>query len=117
MIKPELKKPKARFDTKAIGSVILCLIFCFLAINMRAFTAADADTLFDANTKAFYRTKDNGAFYRKSTESAEPADFWTEAEQMEMVLDAYQHNTNQQRLVMFTNLFRGFITEHGRTWE
>jgi hypothetical protein len=35
------------------------------------------------------------------------------AEQMEMVLDAYERTTNAQQLVMFTNLFRGFLADHG----
>jgi predicted alpha-1,6-mannanase (GH76 family) len=86
-------------------------------METRAFTPADADTIFDAHAKAFYRVKGGGAFYRKGTEANESADFWTEAEQMEMVLDAYQRTANPQQLVMFTNLFHGFITEHGRTWE
>ncbi len=58
-----------------------------------------------------------GAFYLKSTETNRPADFWTEAEQMEMVLDVYERNTNAQQLVMFTNLFHGFLAEHGMLWE
>ncbi len=36
---------------------------------------------------------------------------------MEMVLDAYQRTTNSQQLGMFTNLFHGFIAEHGTTWQ
>ena len=83
----------------------------------RAFTSADADSLFAAHTKAFYRTTNGRAYYLKSTEGNKPADFWTEAEQMEMVLDAYERTANSQQLVMFTNLFRGFLAEHGATWR
>ena len=39
------------------------------------------------------------------------------AEQMEMVLDAYERTTSARQLVMFTNLFHGFLADHGRTWE
>ncbi|HWD92122.1 MAG TPA: glycoside hydrolase family 76 protein [Verrucomicrobiae bacterium] len=95
----------------------MAIAFCCSVIQTRAFTSADADTLFDAHSQAFYRTRAAGAFYRKNDQGNEPADFWTEAEQMEMVLDAYEHAANPQRLVMFTNLFHGFIAEHGRTWE
>ena len=35
---------------------------------------------------------------------------------MEMVVDACQRTGSPQRWAMFTNLFRGFIAEHGRTW-
>jgi predicted alpha-1,6-mannanase (GH76 family) len=34
-----------------------------------------------------------------------------------MVLDAYERTKNPQQIVMFTNLFRGFVAHHGRTWE
>lgn len=84
---------------------------------VRAFTSAHADILFEAHTQAFYHLSDGGAFYRKSTEGNTPADFWTEAEQMEMVLDAYERTGNARQLGMFTNLFRGFLTGHGTTWE
>lgn len=103
--------------TYALWCAVLCVVICNLAVRVRAFTSADASTLFDAHAKAFYRMKDGGAFYLKDTEANGPADFWTEAEQLEMVLDAYQRDANSQRLVMFTNLFHGFVAEHGRTWE
>ncbi len=38
------------------------------------------------------------------------------AEQMGMVLDAYERTANAQQLVMFTNLFRGFLADHGANW-
>jgi predicted alpha-1,6-mannanase (GH76 family) len=88
-----------------------------MELTARAFTSADADMLFEAHTTAFYRMTNGGAFYQKSTDQKRPADFWTEAEQMEMVLDAYERTTNSQQLVMFTNLFRGFLAEHGATWR
>ena len=85
--------------------------------TVRAFTSADADILAQAHTEAFYRVKDGGAWFKKNTDGNGPADFWTEAEQLEMVLDVYERTTNVQQLVMFTNLFRGFLAEHGTTWE
>ena len=36
---------------------------------------------------------------------------------MEMVLDAYDRTSNSQQLVMFTNLFRGFLADHGTNWS
>ncbi len=95
----------------------LSITVIFSALTARAFTSADADTLFEAHTKAFYRMTNGGSHYLKSAEENKPADFWTEAEQLEMVLDTYQRTTNVQQLVMFTNLFHGFLAEHGATWE
>ncbi|HTH48746.1 MAG TPA: glycoside hydrolase family 76 protein [Candidatus Limnocylindria bacterium] len=34
-----------------------------------------------------------------------------------MVLDAYERSHNAQRLVMFTNLFHGFLADHGTNWH
>ena len=108
-------------DYRVLGRVVcitlLCLAVSGATLTARAFTAADADTLFEAHTKAFYRITNGRAYYLKSTEGNRAADFWTEAEQLEMVLDAYERTTNAQSLVMFTNLFRGFLAEHGATWE
>jgi len=111
------QKPQARKLARAIWLTILSITMIGMTSAVRAFTSADADTLFQAHTQAFYRMADDGAFYLKSTEGNKPADFWTEAEQLEMVLDTYERTTNAQQLVMFTNLFRGFLAEHGRTWE
>ncbi len=110
-------KMSAPWRIRATWMVVLCGMVSCGTLAVRAFTSADADALFEAHTKAFYRMTNGGAFYLKSTEGSKPADFWTEAEQLEMVLDAYERTTNAQQLVMFNNLFRGFLAEHGPTWE
>ncbi len=99
------------------GWVFVLVLMSCSSLTAWAFTPADADKLFEAHTKAFYRTTNGRAFYLKNTGENKPADFWTEAEQMEMVLDAYERTANSQQLVMFTNLFRGFIAEHGEAWR
>jgi len=102
---------------RAVCLAVLSITVNCSTLTVRAFTSTDADALFEAHAKAFYRMTNGGAFYRKSTETNKPADFWTESEQLEMVLDAYQRTTNAEQLVMVTNLFRGFVAEHGGTWE
>ena len=96
-------------------AVFCCTLICG-ALTARAFTWADAETLLQAHTKAFYHEEDGLAWYTKNTEGGK-ADYWKWAEQMEMVLDAYEHTTNARQLVMFTNLFRGFLVEHGTNWS
>jgi hypothetical protein len=95
---------------KLLYSIVALL--CFGALTTRAFTSADADTLFEAHTRAFYQEKDGRAWFKDSTEGGKVS-YWMRAEQMEMVLDAYERTTNAQQLVMFTNLFRGFLADHG----
>jgi hypothetical protein len=38
------------------------------------------------------------------------------AEQLEMVLDACERTRDAQKLVMFTNLFHGFLADHKTNW-
>lgn len=95
-------------------ALVCCAASCG-GLTARAFTSADADTLFDAHTKAFYQEKDGRAWFKESTEGGKVS-FWMRAEQMEMVLDAYERTTRARPLVMFTNLFRGFLADHGANW-
>jgi predicted alpha-1,6-mannanase (GH76 family) len=98
----------------------VCFAFlCFLAcgtLTAAAFTSADADTIFEAHTKAFYREQDGRAWFRKTTQGGKIS-YWMRAQQMEMVLDAYERTSNTRQLAMFTNLFRGFLVDHGANWS
>ena len=82
----------------------------------QTFTAADADTIFEAHTKAFFREADGRGWHLKNTAETKKADFWTRAEQMEMVLDAYERTKKTEHMELFGKLFRGFLADHGRTW-
>lgn len=95
--------------------IVLCLTVSCGALAARAFTSADADTMFQAHAKAFYREKDGRAWFTRDTEGGK-ADFWMRAEQLEMVLDVYERTRNAQQLAMFTSLFRGFVADHGAKW-
>jgi predicted alpha-1,6-mannanase (GH76 family) len=79
-------------------------------------TSAEADLMFDAHTEAFYREKDGKAWFKETTDGKKTS-FWMRAEQMEMVLDAYERTTNARPMVMFTNLFHGFLADHGTNWH
>ena len=106
----------ATWRRRAAGWAMLCFLAGCGVLTSRAFTVADADTLFQAHTKAFYRVKDGRAWHAKSTDGGK-ADFWMQAEQLGMVLDAYERAPQPQPLAMFTNLFRGFLAEHGTNWS
>ncbi len=84
--------------------------------RLQAFTAADADAIFEAHTKAFYRVENGRGWHLKRTDGGR-ADFWMQAEMLEMVLDVHARTRNAKELKMFDELFRGFISKHGRTWE
>ncbi len=105
--------PGRRFP--AGGVAVLCLAMAGTAMTARAFTEADADTLFEAHGKAFYREENGRAWFRESTDGGKVS-YWMRAEQMEMVLDAYERTRNERYLGMFGHLFRGFLADHGENW-
>jgi predicted alpha-1,6-mannanase (GH76 family) len=80
-----------------------------------AFTKADADTAFAAYNNAFYFTQGTNGYFRATTAGGKTW-FWERAEQMEMLLDVYERTTNAACLTMFSNVFNGFITDHGGHW-
>ncbi len=99
--------------------MIWIIVLCFTmsgALWAETFSAADADALFDAHTKAFYREEEGRGWHLKNTEESRKADFWTRAEQMEMVLDVCERTKKAEHMEMFTHLFRGFLADHGETW-
>ena len=103
-----------RISAAAAGWVICLTLLCG-ALPSEAFTSADADALLQAHTSAFYRVRHGRAGFLATTRGGKES-FWMEAEQMEMMLDAYERTANAQQLVMFTNLFHGFIADHGADW-
>ena len=118
-MKPETEQLRAVQSTSWIRTVTIAILSIAIgrgALMAQDFTAANADAVFEAHTKAFYRERDDRAWYTKDTEGGR-ADFWTQAEQLEMVLDVYERTKNPQHIAMFTKLFHGFLADHGRTWE
>lgn len=95
--------------------VIVYTTLCSSAFSARAFTSADADTILKAHEQAFYQVEDGRAWFKENTEGKKTS-FWMAAEQMEMVLDAYERTTNAHQLECFTNLFQGFVQDHGTNW-
>ncbi len=97
----------------------LTLMGCWIAsaaMTTRAFTAADADSAFEAHARAFYAEQEGRAWFKESTDGGKVS-FWMRAEQMEMVLDAYERTHRPQQLAMFTNLFHGFLADHHTNWS
>ncbi len=95
---------------------LLSLTAMFATLPCRSFTIADADSIFEAHKKAFYAEQDGRAWHKESTENGKKVSFWMQAEQLEMVLDAYERSKNPLYLSMFTNLFHGFLADHESNW-
>lgn len=111
---PKNQRPMRQRKTVPL---LLAAILFITASSARAFTSADADTIYSAHLQAFYFTNADGGFFRTTTDDREKESFWQAAEQMEMVLDANERTTNPACLTVFSNLFSGFVAEHGTNWE
>lgn len=113
MSKGKSKSEPGRLLFRRMIPVVLLLLS---QVGSRAFTTSDADASFAAYHKAFYFTNDDKGFYRATTDGGKTW-FWERAEQMEMVLDHYERTTNVASLVIFSNVFNGFIADHGTNWS
>lgn len=101
---------------RAVRRAVFCAAISYGALSAPAFTPADADTMFEAHTKAFYEEKDGHAWFKESTEGGKVS-CWMRAEQLEMVLDAYERTKKPEQMEMFNKLFHGFLADHGKTSE
>ena len=96
--------------------VVAVLVVLASTLAGRAFTSADADTIFAAYHDAFFFTNAGKGFYHATTDGGKTM-FWDRAEQLEMVLDTYERTTNAACLTIFSNVFNGFIADHGTNWR
>ena len=106
---------RSRHSRTALALLVAAAMVMTAVSRARAFTSADADAIYAAQLKAFYFTNAAGGFFHATNEGGKTF-FWQGAEQMEMVLDAYERTTNSACLTVFSNLFNGFISEHGTNW-
>jgi hypothetical protein len=77
---------------------------------------ADADTIIAAFNRAFYVQTNAIGYFRASTTSNKPADFWKLAEEIEMVLDACERSHNPSYSNQVVELINGFDKIHGSDW-
>jgi predicted alpha-1,6-mannanase (GH76 family) len=80
-----------------------------------AFTAQDAATAIEAYQKAFY-VVENGKGYYKEFEHKGRNHFWTQAEEIEMVLDVYERTKSPGHLRLVNELIAGFVDHFGTNW-
>jgi hypothetical protein len=86
------------------------------ALLAQTITPAEADALFEAHTKAFYREKDGHAWHAKDTEGGKD-DFGSGPSRWRWCSTLTSVPQNPQQMDMFTKLFHGFLADHGKTWE
>jgi predicted alpha-1,6-mannanase (GH76 family) len=88
----------------------------FLA-NGRAFaySATDVATTFSAFNSAFYTQNGTNGYFNNNQSGGETY-FWSQAEEIECVIDAYEWTPNPPAASMITNLLNGFISYNGTAW-
>lgn len=82
-----------------------------------AFTTADANTLMNAYNGAFYSVSNGNGYFKLNTTTTARTDFWKQAEEIEMVIDAYERTGNAIYLGMITELCNGFSGYYGTSWS
>jgi predicted alpha-1,6-mannanase (GH76 family) len=106
---------------RLLASIIVCATTLFSGLAFAsppgpAPTAADATTALAAFNSAFYVVKDGAGFYKLDTEGGRSA-FWTQAEEIEMVLDAWEQSKNPAYKDMISELVKGFTINNGENWK
>jgi predicted alpha-1,6-mannanase (GH76 family) len=94
---------------------ILCALIVLLAVSARAFDPRDADAAFAAYNAHFYVVSNGFGFYKKDTAGGHPG-FWMQAEQIEMIEDAYGRTHSAATREMIAQTISGFTHHHGTDW-
>ncbi len=78
--------------------------------------ATEAGAAFTAYNTAFYVVKDGKGYYKLDSSGGRSA-FWTQAEEIEMVIDAWERTKNPAYKTMITELINGFIANNTADWK
>ena len=81
-----------------------------------AFTATNADTIFNAYNTAFYVTNGGNAYYKTDNGSGTGAGWWTFAEEIEMAEDCYARSGSASFSNTVSTLCNGFASVNGTSW-
>jgi hypothetical protein len=103
--------------TKKTSSICFLIIGFLLMMNLRvfAFTTSDVNTIFGAFNSAFYVQNGTNGYFANNQSGGETY-FWSQAEEIECVIDAYEWTSNSATASMITNLLNGFISYNGTAW-
>lgn len=95
--------------------LIISLVLMVSLWSVRAFSTVDADAAFDAFNDAFYVLSNGKGYYKRDTTGGH-ADFWKSAEEIEMIVDAYERTGNPAHKAMIPQSIDGFMDYYGTDW-
>ena len=96
--------------------MMVVLILFLSVVSGRAFNSPDADTAFTAFNTAYYDGHDGSGRYKKDT-SGGREDFWTQAEEIEMIEDVYERTGSAESRRMIGESIMGFTELHSTDWR
>lgn len=85
-------------------------------IPASGFTSHDADAAFAAYNTSFYVVSNGFGYYKKNTDGGH-ADYWKQAEEIEMILDVYERTGSPDHRRMITESINGFTNNFGPDWK
>ncbi len=112
------RSPKVAFGLKTLSalSVATAIAVTATALPARATTTVDADTLTNAYNTAFFTLSGSNGSYKNDTTGGSMG-FWTGAEEIEMLVDAYERSNSSSYKTMITQLINGFTAANGTNWS
>lgn len=75
-----------------------------------------ADIAYDAFTDLFYTVSDGKGYYVNDSGTATANHWWTQAELIEMAIDAYDRKPSDAYRTLMTELVYGFVAVQGTDW-
>jgi predicted alpha-1,6-mannanase (GH76 family) len=87
----------------------------FVAAGAAPPFAAEAEASFLAFKKSFFVLTNGAGYFKKTTEGGR-ADFWTQAEEIEIVVDAFERSRQPREREMIAQTMDGFIKFNGSNW-
>lgn len=108
------KENPSRF-TRSSWAIAVILFLLLTSKSAFALSASDANTLSSAFLSNFYLQSGTNGYF-KDNQSGGVSYFWTQAEMIETVIDAYEWTGNSNYQGVITNLLNGFIKNNGSSW-
>ena len=121
---PLMKTPMVRLSTVAAAlarglrrqpGILFPALWLAFASPAHALSAAEADAAFDSFNAAFYVVSSGRGYYKADTGGGR-ADFWKQAEMIEMIIDAYERTNRPAYKTLITQSVDGFLYYQGTDW-
>ncbi len=104
--------------TRTAAAMLAAALSLGAAFQASGTTTTQADTLTDSYNTAFFVVNGSNGYYAKdSTRTTAPgAVSWTQAEEIEMLLDAYDRSKSSAYLTKITQMINNFVAVSGSLW-